>query len=167
MWIGGPDGGGCDHPTGSNGTARNFAKTVASNLVGAGVAPQTDTHRVGKSVTATTGGSAADTEAHSATQDWDYRHEDFVVAVASGCTGCGFVGVTGPRSSGLGYSGVFSCGKSGHGVGRCPELNETFPFMLPGWMAKKVGGSYLGLPQNVAEQKTETDPGRGVNHPDP
>ena len=25
----------------------------------------------------------------------------------------------------------FSCGKAGHGVGRCPELNETFPFMLP------------------------------------
>ena len=31
-----------------------FAKTVASNLVGAGVAPQTDTHRVGKSVTVIT-----------------------------------------------------------------------------------------------------------------
>ena len=29
----------------------------------------------------------------------------------------------------------FSCGKAGHGVGQCPELNETFPFMLPGWTA--------------------------------
>ena len=26
----------------------------------------------------------------------------------------------------------FSCGKSGHGVGRRPELNEIFPYMLPG-----------------------------------
>ena len=25
-----------------------------------------------------------------------------------------------------------SCGKAGHGVSRCPKLNETFPFMLPG-----------------------------------
>ena len=25
----------------------------------------------------------------------------------------------------------FSCGKSGHGVNRCPTLDESFPFMLP------------------------------------
>ena len=24
-------------------------------------------------------------------------------------------------------------------MGRCPELNETFPFMLQGWTAEKVG----------------------------
>ena len=24
-------------------------------------------------------------------------------------------------------------------MGRCPELNETFSFMLPGWTAEKVG----------------------------
>ena len=41
---------------------------------------------VGKSVAVITGGSAG-TEAHSATQEWDYRHGDFVAAVASGCTG--------------------------------------------------------------------------------
>ena len=33
----------------------------------------------------------------------------------------------------------FSCGKAGHCVGRCPELNDTFPLMLPGWTAEKVG----------------------------
>ena len=33
----------------------------------------------------------------------------------------------------------FSCGKTGHGVTRCPELDETFPFMLPGWTAENVG----------------------------
>ena len=31
-----------------------------------------------------------------------------------------------------------SCGKSVHGVGRCPKLNETFPYMLPGWSAEMV-----------------------------
>ena len=34
----------------------------------------------------------------------------------------------------------FLCGKVGHGATRCPDLNEAFPFMLPGWMADKVGG---------------------------
>ena len=34
-----------------------------------------------------------------------------------------------------------SCGKSGHGVSRFPEMKETFPYMLPGWLAEKVGGS--------------------------
>ena len=64
----------------------------------------------------------------------------------------------------------FSCGKAGHGVGRCPELNETFPFMLPGWMVEKVGGGYIMIspksPRNVDGRKTETDPGRGVSRPD-
>ena len=38
-----PDGGGCDCPTGGSGPVRNFAKTVAFDFVGAGVASQTDT----------------------------------------------------------------------------------------------------------------------------
>ena len=29
----------------------------------------------------------------------------------------------------------FSCGKPGHGVSRCPQLDITFPYMLPGWSA--------------------------------
>ena len=37
----------------------------------------------------------------------------------------------------------FLCGKAGHGATRCPDLNEAFPFMLPGWMADKVGGGYI------------------------
>ena len=31
----------------------------------------------------------------------------------------------------------FSCGKPGHGVGRCLELDETFPYMLPGWSVRR------------------------------
>ena len=37
----------------------------------------------------------------------------------------------------------FSCGKVGHGVSRCSEMNETFPYMWPGWLAEKVGGRYV------------------------
>ena len=38
---------------------------------------------------------------------------------------------------------VCSCSKAGHGVTRCPDLNEAFLFMLPGWKAEKVGGGYV------------------------
>ena len=34
----------------------------------------------------------------------------------------------------------FSCGKVGHSSNRCPALNESFLFMLPGWKADKGGG---------------------------
>ena len=37
----------------------------------------------------------------------------------------------------------FSCGKPGHGVTRCPVLDVSFPFMLPGWKAEKVGADML------------------------
>ena len=46
----------------------------------------------------------------------------------------------------------FSCGKPGHGVGRCPELDETFPYMLPGWSAEKVGANYMMISPQVAER---------------
>ena len=36
-----------------------------------------------------------------------------------------------------------SCGKAGHSATRCPDLKETFPFMLPGWTAEKMGGGYV------------------------
>ena len=32
----------------------------------------------------------------------------------------------------------FSCGKMGHGANRCPTLDVTFPFILPGWKAEKT-----------------------------
>ena len=88
--------GGFDRSTGGTGPVGYFAKTVASSLVGGGTASQTDTHGVGKFVTALTGGSAGP-ESHSASQDWDYRHGDFAAALASGCAGCGLAGATGPR----------------------------------------------------------------------
>ena len=32
----------------------------------------------------------------------------------------------------------FSCDKAGYSATCCPTLDESFPFMLPGWMAEKV-----------------------------
>ena len=37
----------------------------------------------------------------------------------------------------------FSCGKSGHAATRCPNFDESFPFMQPGWQTEKTpGGGY-------------------------
>ena len=38
-------------------------------------------------------------------------------------------------------------------MGRCPELNEIFSFMLPGWTAEKVGGSYVMISPRVAAER--------------
>ena len=53
----------------------------------------------------------------------------------------------------------FSCGKVGHGATRCPDLNEAFRFMLPGWKAKKVGGGYVMISPRVAAERRR--PGNG------
>ena len=37
----------------------------------------------------------------------------------------------------------FSCGKTGHSVNRCPTLDRTFPFLLPGWRAEKTSVGYM------------------------
>ena len=49
----------------------------------------------------------------------------------------------------------FSCGKQGHGVGRCPELNEAFPYMLLGWSAEKEGANYIIINNNQVQAKFE------------
>ena len=52
-------------------------------------------------------------------------------------------------------------------MGRCPELDETFPYMLPGWSAEKVGANYMIISPRIAAERlrreTVTDPGRGVS----
>ena len=45
-----------------------------------------------------------------------------------------------------------SCGKPGHGVGRCPELDDIFPYMLPGWSAEKVGANFMMISPRVAAE---------------
>ena len=39
----------------------------------------------------------------------------------------------------------FSCGKSGHAATRCPNFDESFPFMQPGWRTVKTAGGVIIL----------------------
>ena len=64
----------------------------------------------------------------------------------------------------------FSC-KLGHGMATgCPELDETFPCMLPRGLAEKVGDNFMMISPRVAAERrradTVTDPGRGVIRPE-
>ena len=45
----------------------------------------------------------------------------------------------------LGSAGVpvcFSCGRQGHGVNRCSQINTSFPFLPPGWSVDVRNGQY-------------------------
>ena len=44
----------------------------------------------------------------------------------------------------------FSCGKPGHSATRCPTLDVTFPFILPGWKAEKTPTGYLMISPRTA-----------------
>ena len=44
-------------------------------------------------------------------------------------------------------------------MGLCPELNKTFPVMLPGWATEKLGDSYVMISPRF-------DLGKGVSRPD-
>ena len=37
---------------------------------------------------------------------------------------------------------MFSCGKVGHGANRCPTMDKSFLFMLPGWRAESTPGGF-------------------------
>ena len=43
----------------------------------------------------------------------------------------------------------FSCGKADHSATRCPTLDESFLFMLPGWT---VGGGYAMISPRIAAE---------------
>ena len=48
----------------------------------------------------------------------------------------------------------FSCGKTGHSATRCPTLDVTFPFILPGWKAEKTSTGYLMIsPKMVTDRR--------------
>ena len=53
----------------------------------------------------------------------------------------------------------FSCGKSGHAATRCPALDDSFPFMLPGWRAEKTAGVFVMISSRVATHRRRTDNG--------
>ena len=100
--------------------------------------PHPDTHGNGDFAGTPTVRSAG-TEADTTASDWDDGNGNIAAAPASGNASSGLS--TGSSSPGLDYDSVcfFLCGKLGHRVRRCPELNETIPYMLPGWSAEKVG----------------------------
>ena len=60
----------------------------------------------------------------------------------------------------------FSCGKSGHSATRCPTLDVSFPFILPGWKAEKTQTGFLMVsPErrwNAVRRETKIDPEEGV-----
>ena len=136
-----------------------IVKTFTSNHTSASSASQADTQGVGEFVATLTVRSAG-TDAHSTTQ---YRHHgigDLAAASASWVAGSWLADATGPRSQRLGCDDwCFSCGKSGRGVGRYPELNETFLYMLPGWSAEKVGGNYMMISPRVVAARLRANKG--------
>ena len=46
----------------------------------------------------------------------------------------------------------FSCGQSGHGVSRCPHLDETFPYLLQEWSVERGDGPVMTVsPRTITE----------------
>ena len=76
---------------------------------------------------------------------------------------------TGQQSTGLGprarqlrrnWADVvkcFSCGKPGHSATRCPTLDVTFPFILPGWKAEKTPTGYLMISPKMAMDRRRAE----------
>ena len=55
--------------------------------------------------------------------------------------------------------GCFSCGKSGHAATRCPALDKSFPFMLPGWRAESTLGGFIMISPSVTAKRLRTENG--------
>ena len=64
----------------------------------------------------------------------------------------------------------FSCRKAGHSATHCPNLDDSFPFMVPGWTAEKTAGGYAMISPRVAAERRKRrlirGGGGGVRHPD-
>ena len=40
----------------------------------------------------------------------------------------------------------FSCGRSGHAASRCPVLDDSFPFLPPGWQVDRTDEGFILRP---------------------
>ena len=60
---------------------------------------------------------------------------------------------------------MFFMWKVGHAATLCPNLNESFPFMQPGWRAEKTpgggggGGGFIMIPPRVSQDRRRTENG--------
>ena len=43
-------------------------------------------------------------------------------------------------------AGCFSCGELGHATERCPVLDESFPFLPPGWQVDQIDDEFVLRP---------------------
>ena len=48
---------------------------------------------------------------------------------------------------------------AGHAAIRCPALDESFPFMLPGWRAESTPGGFIMISPQVAAEHRRTENG--------
>ena len=53
----------------------------------------------------------------------------------------------------------FSCGKSGHAATHCPNFNESFPFLQPGWQTEKTPGGFIMIPPRVTMDRWRAENG--------
>ena len=51
----------------------------------------------------------------------------------------------------------FSCGKTGHSATRCPTLDVSFPFILPGWKAEKTSTGYFIISPKMATDRRQAE----------
>ena len=51
----------------------------------------------------------------------------------------------------------FSCGKSGHSATRCPTLDVSFPFILPGWKAVKKPTGFMMISPKMAMDRRRAE----------
>ena len=51
----------------------------------------------------------------------------------------------------------FSCGKLGHAAARCRNLNDSFPFMQPGWQMEKTPDGFMMIPPRVAMDRRRAE----------
>ena len=162
MRAGRPGCGGCCCASGRTGRLRGVAEILASNCTSA----DTATRPMPTEMEILTAKSAG---ADTAAPDRHYGNGNLAAAPASWNADSGIAAGSGSRRD---WTTIvcFSCGKPGHGVGSCLELDEAFPYMLPGWSAEKVGANYMvSSPRFAAERLrryTATDLGRGVSRPD-